>query len=368
MLPYFGERFGNPASLHAVGDRATEALEQSRDTVSRFLGANPDEILFTSGATESNNLALVGYANRNKTSGKHVIISEVEHISLHNIGKYLEKGGFEVTKVPPDQYGRIDPEKLRTRITDDTILVSVCWASNEIGTVQPISVIAEMLKGTGVALHVDAVAAEGQLPLDMAAVPVSLLSLSSNDIYGPPGVGALYVRKGIKLAPIAMGGGQERGLRSGTENLPGIVGMAAAAKLATQEMPAEAPRLAKLRDRLVAEILKTIPDSHLNGHPTERLPNNAHLRFEGIEGESLVLLLRDAGIAASTGSACSSKTLEPSHTLISCGLLHEEAHGSLEFTFGRFSQDSDVDRVMDVLPAIVKRLRDMSPLYTKSKG
>jgi cysteine desulfurase len=265
--------------------------------------------------------------------------------------------------VPPDQFGRIDPDKLRGRITDDTVLVSVGWASNEIGTVQPIAEIAEMLQGTGVALHVDAVAAEGLLPIDMGSVPVGMVTLSSNDIYGPPGVGALYVRAGVRLAPIAMGGGQERGLRSGTEDIPGIVGMAAAARIAGEELLAEAARLTAMRDRLIHEVLATIPDSHLNGHPTERLPNNAHFRFEGIEGESLLLSLRDEGIAVSTGSACSSKTLEPSHTLISCGLLHEEAHGSLEFTFGRFSQDGDVDRVMEVLPGIVARLRRMSPLY-----
>lgn len=365
MLPYFRERFGNPASLHLPGDRATAALDESRDAVAAFVSAKPDEIVFTSGATESNNLALMGYALRNKRSGAHVIISEVEHISLHNIGKYLEKEGFRVTKVPPDQYGRIDPQKLRARIGDDTILVSVCWASNEIGTVQPIPAIAEMLRGTGVALHVDAVAAEGQLPLDMSAVPVDLLTLSSNDIYGPPGTGALYIRKGVRLAPLTIGGGQERGLRSGTENMPGIVGMAAACAIAAEEMPSEAPRLASMRDRLIQAVLSTIPDSHLNGHPTERLPNNAHFRFEGIEGESLLLSLKDEGIAASTGSACSSKTLEPSHTLISCGLLHEEAHGSLEFTFGRFSHDTDVERIMAVLPGIVTRLRNMSPLYRK---
>ncbi len=357
MLPYFTERFGNPASLHAVGDRATETLEESRAAVADFLGATPEEIVFTSGATESNNLALIGYASRNKRSGDHVVISEVEHISLHNIGKYLEKEGFRVTKVPPDQFGRINPEKLRARITDDTILVSVGWASNEIGTVQPIPAIAEMLRGTGVALHVDAVAAEGQLPIDMAAVPVDLLTISSNDIYGPPGLGALYMRNGIALAPVTMGGGQERGLRSGTENLPAIVGMAAAARIAAEELPTEGPRLAALRDRLISAVLSTIPDSHLNGHPVERLPNNAHFRFDGIEGESLLLSLKDEGIAVSTGSACSSKTLEPSHTLISCGLLHEEAHGSLEFTFGRFSRESDVDRVMEVLPGIVDALR-----------
>jgi cysteine desulfurase len=363
MLPYFTERFGNPASLHAVGDRATEVLEAGRASVGSFIGAQPDEIIFTSGATESNNLALIGYANHARRKGDHVIIAEVEHISLHNIGKLLEKSGFRVTKVPPDQFGRINPEKLRARITDDTVLVSVGWASNEIGTVQPIAEIAEMLKGTGVQLHVDAVAAEGLLPIDMGTVPVGLLTLSSNDIYGPPGLGALYVRDKVRLAPVMAGGGQERGLRSGTENLPAIVGMAEAARIATRELPAESARLAGMRDRLIAQVLATIPDSHLNGHPTERLPNNAHFRFEGIEGESLLLSMKDAGISVSTGSACSSKTLEPSHTLISCGLLHAEAHGSMEFTFGRFSQESDVDRVMEVLPEIVLRLRRMSPLY-----
>lgn len=363
MQPYFTERFGNPASLHGVGDRATEALEDSRAKVAAFLNATPGEIIFTSGATESNNLALIGFARRNKRSGNHVVITEMEHISILNIAKYLEQEGFRVTRVPPDQYGRISPERLRARVTDETILVSVGWASNEIGTVQAIPAIAEMLRGTGVALHVDAVAAEGQLPLDMAAVPVDLLSISSNDIYGPQGVGALYVRKGVRLAAVTMGGGQERGLRSGTENLPGVVGMAAAAGIAAGEMSAESVRLAAMRDRLIREVLSNVPASHLNGHPTERLPNNAHFRFEGIEGESLLLSLRDEGIAVSTGSACSSKTLEPSHTLISCGLLHEEAHGSLELTLGRFSRESDVDRVMQVLPGVVKRLRGLSPLY-----
>lgn len=365
MLPYFTEHFGNPASLHAVGDRATEVLEQSRAEVAAFLGASPEEVIFTSGATEANNLALIGYARRNRRSGSHVVITEVEHISILNLGKFLEQEGFRVTRVPPDRYGRVSPEKLRARLTEETILVSVGWANNEIGTIQPIAAIAEMLVGTGVAFHVDAVAAEGQIPLDMSKVPVDLLSISSNDIYGPQGVGALFVRKGVRLAPVMIGGGQERGLRSGTENLAGIVGMAAAARIASQELPEESARLAALRDKLIGRVLSEIPDSHLNGHPTERLPNNAHFRFEGIEGESLVLSLRDAGIAASTGSACSSKTLEPSHTLISCGLLHEEAHGSLELTFGRFSKEQDVDRLMEVLPGVVERLRRLSPLYRK---
>lgn len=367
MQPYFGGAFGNAASLHAVGDDATAALEAARAAVARFVGAQPQEIIFASGATEANNLAIIGYAQRNRRKGGHVIITQAEHISVLNIAKYLEKNGFKVTRAPIDLYGRVSPKKLRARITDETILVSVGWASNEIGTVQPIAEIAEMLAGTGVALHTDAVAAEGLVPIDMSAVPVSLMSLSANDIYGPRGLGALYVRKGVQVAPVLLGGGQERGLRSGTEDLASIAGMAAAAGIMAAEMPAEVARIAAIRDRLVERVLAEIPDAHLNGAPLEasagRLPNNAHFRFDGVEGEAMVLSLRDEGVAAATGSACSSKTLEPSHTLISCGLLHEEAHGSLEFTFGRFSKDDDVDRIMAVLPGVIARLRALSPLY-----
>jgi cysteine desulfurase len=366
MTPYFTELFGNPASLHGVGDDATATLETARAKVAASIGALPEEIVFTSGATESSNLALLGYANRNRRAGDHILISEVDHISIHNLGKSLEKAGFGIGKVPPDQFGRIDPEKLRKRITPETILVSVGWASNEIGTVQRMAEIAEVVAGTGATLHSDAVAAQGQLPIDVNRVGVGMLTLSSNDIYGPQGVGALYIRKGVKVAPVAFGGGQENGLRSGTENLAGIVGMAAAAEIMTRELTDDAVRMAALRDRLVRDVLAAIPDAHLNGHPTERLPGNAHFRFEGVEGESLVLLMREEGISVATGSACSSKTLEPSHTLISCGLLHEEAHGSLEFTFGRWSKESDVDHVLAVLPGIVEKLRRMSPLYRKS--
>ena len=366
MTPYFTDRFGNPAALHGVGDDATATLEIARAKVATSVGALPEEIVFTSGATESSNLALLGYANRNRRAGDHVVISEVDHISIHNLGKALEKAGFRVDKVPPDQFGRIDPEKLRKRITAETILVSVGWASSEIGTVQRMAGIAEVVAGTAAVLHSDAVAAQGQLPIDVSQVGVGMLTLSSNDIYGPQGVGALYIRKGVKVAPVAFGGGQENGLRSGTENLAGIAGMAAAAEIMSRELTDDAARMAALRDRLVRDVLATIPDAHLNGHPTERLPGNAHFRFEGVEGESLVLLMREEGISVATGSACSSKTLEPSHTLISCGLLHEEAHGSLEFTFGRWSKESDVDRVLAVLPGIVDKLRRMSPLYRKS--
>ena len=369
MLPYFGVggAFGNAASLHAVGDDATGALEDARATVARFFGAQPQEIVFTSGATEANNLGIIGYALRNRRKGDHVIITEAEHISVLNIAKYLEKNGFRVTRAPIDLYGRVSPKKLRARITDETILVSVGWASNEIGTIQPIAEIAEMLAGSGVALHTDAVAAEGLVPIDMGAVPVSLMSLSANDFYGPRGLGALYVRKGVAVAPVLLGGGQERGLRSGTEDLASIAGMAVAADIMAAEMPAEVAHIAAIRDRLIERVLAEIQDSHLNGAPLDppagRLPNNAHFRFDGVEGEAMVLSLRDEGVAAATGSACSSKTLEPSHTLISCGLLHEEAHGSLEFTFGRFSTDDDVDHIMAVLPGVIARLRALSPLY-----
>ena len=365
MAPYFTRTFGNASALHGVGDEATEALVDARTTVAGFLGANAEEIVSTSGATEANNLGIIGYCLRNKRKGDHVVISEAEHISILNIAKYLEKNGFRGTRVPLDIPGRVLPKKLRARITDETILVSIGWASNEIGTVQPIPEIAEMLEGSDIALHTDAVAAEGLIPIDVAQTRVDLMSISSNDIYGPRGAGALYVRKGTSVAPVTLGGGQERGLRSGTEDIASIAGFAAAAEIMGAEMPGEVARISAMRDRLVERVLAEIPDVHLNGHPQERLPNNAHFRFDAVEGEAMILRLRDKGIAASTGSACSSKTLEPSHTLISCGLLHEEAHGSLEFTFGRWSEDADVDRVMEVLPDVIADLRALSPLYPK---
>lgn len=363
MQPYFYTTFGNPSSLHSSGDKATRVLDQCRHTLADFIHAQPDEIIFTSGATESNNLSLIGYAMRNKNKGNHILISEIEHISIHNIAKYLKKNGFTVTKIPVDQYGRVGLRKIEERITEKTILISIGYANNEIGTVQPIAEIGKLCKGKGIAFHTDAVAAEGLLPLDVEKDNIDLLTLSSNDIYGPKGVGVLYGAKGFRMTPIIIGGGQENGLRSGTENIPGIVGMAKAAEIIQKEMAEEVKRFQGYRDRLIENILKTIPRSHLNGHPTERLPNNAHFRFDGIEGESLLLSLKDKGIAASTGSACSSKTLEPSHTLIALGLLHEEAHGSLEFTCGRFNRDNDIDAVLKALPEVVERLRKLSPLY-----
>jgi cysteine desulfurase len=363
MLPYFNEKFGNPSSLHAVGDVATEILESSRRTIGSFVGAKSDEIIFTSGATESNNLAIIGYAMRNKNRGNHIVLAEIEHISIHNIAKYLEKNGFVISKIPVDQFGLVTIEKLGERINNKTILVSVGYANNEIGTIQNVAEIGALCRERNIAFHTDAVAAEGLLPLDVEKDKIDLMTLSSNDLYGPKGLGVLYVRDGIRINPLAIGGGQERGLRSGTENIPAIAGMQKAVEIIQKEMTEETRRFMKFRDRVIKEVLNSIPKCYLNGHPTNRLPNNVHFRFDGIEGESLLLSFKEKNIAVSTGSACSSKTLEPSHTLIALGLLHEEAHGSLEVTFGRFNKDSDVDVFLETLPAIVKRLRKLSPLY-----
>jgi cysteine desulfurase len=300
---------------------------------------------------------------RNKTKGNHVIISEIEHISIHNIAKYLERNGFVVSKIPVDQYGRVSTEKLVERLNDKTILVSVGYASNEIGTIQPVAEIGKLCRERGIAFHSDIVAAEGLMPIDVEFANIDLLSMSSNDIYGPKGLGALYVNKNLRVNPLIIGGGQERGLRSGTENIPAIAGMKQAAEIMEREMQDETKRLQNYRDKLIKAVLDRIPRCYLNGHPIQRLPNNAHFRFDGIEGESLLLSFKERNIAVATGSACSSKTLEPSHTLIALGLLHEEAHGSLEITFGRFNADGDVDILLAALPDIVSRLRKLSPLY-----
>ena len=369
MTPYMAEKFGNASSLHEVGDWSTEALDSSRRMIAHFVNARePEEIIFTSGATEANNLAIVGYALRNKQKGKHVIISEVEHISILNIAKYLRKNGFEVSAVPVDYTGTVRLDKLEERIRPDTILISIQHANNEIGTIQPIMSIGNIARENNLVFHVDAVASEGQIPIDVQRDFIDMLTLSSNDIYGPRGVGALYVRKGFLLNPLIIGGGQERGLRSGTEDVAAIVGFAKAAELALQYMPEESKRLRQLRDKAIKTVLETVPRSYLNGHPTNRLPNNAHFRFDFIEGESMLLSFKERGIAVSTGSACSSQTLEPSHTLMSLGLLHEEAHGSLEITMGRFTREADVDTFVEALPGIVKRLRDISPLTKTEVG
>ncbi len=366
MEPYMLTSFGNPSSLHSQGQEAREAVEDSRLKVARLTGgAKAEEIIFTSGGTESNNLALKGVAARNMKRGNHIVTTTIEHISVVNVSKYLEKQGFQVSRVPVDHYGSVDLDRLRAEVREKTTLVSVMYANGEIGTIEPIRQIGEICEEKGVPLHVDAVAAAGRVPIDVRKENIDLLSLSSNDMYGPKGVGALYVAQGVRLMPLLHGGGQERGLRSGSENVPGIVGIGKAAELAQAEMADEAKRLTRLRERLIRGVLERVPSSFLNGHPTLRLPNNANLRFSYVEGESLLLSLDMEGIAASSGSACTSKTLEPSHVLTAIGLAHEEAHGSLLFSLGKSNTENDVGYVLEVLPGIVKRLRMISPLTPK---
>jgi len=363
MTLFFNEKFANPASLHCDGDVATDILEKSRQKVANFINApNSSDILFTSGATESNNLGVIGAAMRHKKKGNHIIISEIEHISILNIGKYLERQGFRVSRVGVDRFGRIRLDKLEKLITDETILISISTASNEVGTLQPTAEISKIAQEKGILFHTDAVSSESVIPIDVQETPIDLITLSSNDIYGPRGVGALYLKKGVRVNPIIIGGGQERGMRSGSENVSGIVGFAKAAEIAKEEMPKESEKLKTLRDKLIKNVLDTIPKSYLNGHPEKRLPHNAHFRFDYIEGESLILTLKEHNIAAATGSACSSKTLEPSHSLIAMGLLHEEAHGSLLVSLGRTTRETDIDPLLEILPDQVKRLRKLSPL------
>jgi cysteine desulfurase len=366
MKPYFMENYGNPSSSHSFGNSARNAIATSREKVAQLVAAEkPLEVIFTSGGTESNNLAIKGIAYRNREKGNHIIATAIEHISVMNICKFLQKQGFEVTYVPVDEQGVVDIEKLEAAINDRTILISVMYANGEIGTIQPIREIGKLAQENNVIFHVDAVAAAGKVPINVKEENIDLLSLSSNDMYGPKGVGALYIKMGTKVQPIIQGGGQERGLRSGTENIPGIVGMGKAAEIAKREMEAEGKRLTRLRDKLIKGVLDKIDYSFLNGHPTKRLPGNANLRFSYIEGESLILGLDMHGVQVSSGSACTSKTLEPSHVLLAIGLAHEEAHGSLVFTMGKQNSEEDVDYVLEVLPDVVNRLRALSPLTPK---
>ena len=366
MKPYYFEDYGNPSSSHSSGNKAKEALAEAREKVAKLVGAEkPQEIIFTSGGTESNNLGIKGAAFRNLKKGNHIITTSVEHISVVNICKFLQKQDYEITYIPVDKQGTVDLKKLEAAITNKTILISTIYANGEIGTIQPIKEIGTLAQKHNLIFHVDAVAAAGKVPIDVKEEKIDLLSLSSNDMYGPKGVGALYIKKGTKIQPIIQGGGQENGLRSGTENIPGIVGMGKAAELALKNMNSEAKRLIRLREKLIKTVLEKIQHSFLNGHPTKRLPNNANLRFSYIEGESLILGLDMYGIQVSSGSACTSKTLEPSHTLLAIGLAHEEAHGSLVFTLGKQNSEEDVDYVTEMLPDVVKRLRSLSPLTPK---
>lgn len=365
MQPYFSEIFGNPSSIHSYGQEARAAVESAREQISKLFSAKTEEIVFTSGGTESDNFALIGVAFANEKKGNHIITTPIEHHAITETCEFLKRRGFEISYLPVDKYGAVDPESVKKSITDKTILISVMHANNEIGTIEPIEEIGKIAKDKGVYFHTDAVQTAGALPIDVNKLNVDFLSSSAHKLYGPKGVGALYIRKGTRMVPFMHGGGQERNRRGSTENVPGIVGFGKAAELAMAEMAERTNHLLPLREKLMKGISEKIGHALLNGHPTNRLPNNVSFCFEFIEGESMLLNLDMEGIAASTGSACSSATLEPSHVLLSIGRPHEVAHGSIRFTLGRLTTEDDINYVLDVFPKIVEKLRKMSPLYKK---
>jgi len=362
MGPYFADKFGNPSSIHSFGREAREGIDASRDTIASFMGAKSEEIFFTSGGTESDNFALEGVVYANEKKGNHIVSTTIEHHAVINCLKFLEKRGFKVTYVPVDGDGLVDPEDVRKAITDKTVLVSVMHANNEIGTIEPISVIGKICREKNVYFHTDAVQTFGHLKVDVNELNIDLLSASAHKLYGPKGVGILYVRKGVKLVPYLHGGEQERGKRASTENVAGIVGFGKAVDVAKREMAELEGRLSTMRDKLVRGISSSIEKIRLNGHPAKRLANNVNVSINYVEGESMLLKLDLEGVSASTGSACSSNSLEPSHVLLAIGLPHEVAHSSLRLTLGRWTTEEEIDRVLDVLPRVVNKLREMSPL------
>ena len=368
MIPYFDKYYGNASSIHSYGKKAFDAVENSREQIAGLLNSDPDEIIFTAGGTESDNIAIKGvaYKNKNKKGSKgfNIITTVIEHPAVLETCKHLEKQGFSVKYLPVDKYGFIDLAELDKSISKDTFLITIMYANNEIGTIEPMLDIGKIAKRYGVLLHTDAVQAVGKVPIDVNKLNIDLLSISSHKIYGPKGVGALFIRKGIKLQTIAHGGGQEKGFRSSTHNSPGIVGLGKACELGKKRLDKDVAHMEKLRNILIKEILK-IEQCYLNGHPEKRLANNAHFRFTAVEGESLNLMLDKKGIAAATGSACSSKKLQASHVLLAIGLDPAEAHGSLRFSLGRMSTKEEVDYVANELPGIVKKLRNMSPLWNR---
>lgn len=362
MLPYLTETYGNPASLHQWGERAKEDVESARAQVAALIGARPVEIIFTASGSEANNLAVKGISGARVKKGRHIVISAVEHFSVLQAAKRLETAGWEVTVVPVDEHASVDPDDVVSALRDDTVLVSIMHANGEVGTVQPIAEIAKLVRERGAAFHTDAVASAGVIPVDVDELGVDALSLSANALYGPKGAAALYVRKGVRVTPLVDGGIQEGGRRAGTENVAGIIGMGVAAQLAAAGMESGSQKLVILRERLVAGILARIDHSRLNGHPTKRLPGNAHIGIEYIEGESMLIMLDMAGIAAASGSACTSRALKASHVLAAMGVPPEKIHGSLLFSLGRENDEADVDYVIEALPPIVEKLRAMSPL------
>jgi len=369
MEPYFTQKYGNPNSIHSFGQEAREAVEEARKKVAHLIGANPSEIVFTSGGTESDNYAIKGIAWANQKKGNHIITSQIEHHAVLHSCHFLEKHGFKVTYLPVDKYGLIDPDDVKKAITDKTILVTIMHANNEIGTIEPIKDIAKIVKEAGIYFHTDSVQTVGHIPIDVNELGVDMLSISGHKLYGPNGVGVLYLRKGTRIVSLIDGGGQEKNRRAGTENVAGIVGIGKAAELAEKRLAqGEEDRIVRLRDKLIKEIMNKIENVRLNGHHINRLPGNVNFCFEFIEGESMLLNLDMEGVAASSGSACTSGSLEPSHVLLAIGLPPEIAHGSLRLTLGKDSTEKEVDYVIDILPKIIEKLRALSPFKGTWEG
>ena len=367
MLPFFTDAFGNPSSIYSYGQEAKAAVEKARTKTAELIGARSEEIVFTSGGTEADNFALKGVAYANGHKGNHIITTSIEHHAVMEVCKFLGRRGFTITYLPVDEYGLVDPDDVRKAITTKTMLISIIHANNEVGTIEPVSEIGKIAREAEVFFHTDAVQTVGHIPVNVDELKVDLLSISAHKFYGPKGVGALYVRKGTKLVPLMQGGEQEKMRRAGTENVPAIAGLGKAVELAGQEMDKEAERLVGLRDKLIKGLMDKVDHIRLNGHPTTRLPNNINVSVDFVEGESMLLNLDLEGICASTGSACSSASLEPSHVLLALGLSPEQAHGSLRFTLGRENSEEGMERVLDVLPGIVGKLRAMSPLLKTQK-
>ena len=362
MLPYFTESFGNPSSIHSYGQEAKDAIERARSKVAALIGAKSEEIVFAGSGTEADNFAVKGVALSRQAKGNHIITSSIEHHAVLETCKFMEKQGFSVTYLPVDGYGMVDPNDVKKAITKKTILVSIMHANNECGTIEPVAQIGNIAREAEIYFHTDAVQTVGHIPLDVNKLNVDLLSISAHKLYGPKGVGAFYIRKGTRISPFMHGGNQERGRRASTENVPGIVGFGKAAEIAQQEMLEEAQKLTALRDRLIEGILRGIEYTQLNGHPVTRLPNNVNVSINYVEGESILLNLDLDGICASTGSACTSADLEPSHVLVAMGLPYLQAHSSLRFTLGKWTTEEETNKVLEVLPGIVSKLRAMSPL------
>jgi len=369
MEPYFSQKYGNPNSIHFFGQEAKEAVEEARKKIAHIIGANPSEIIFTAGGTESDNFAIKGIAWANQKKGNHIITSKIEHHAVLHSCQFLEKHGFKVTYLPVDKYGLIDPEEVKKAITDQTILVTIMHANNEIGTIEPIKEVGKVVKEAGIYFHTDSVQTIGHIPIDVNDLKVDMLSMSGHKLYGPNGTGVLYLRKGTRIDSLIDGGSQEKNRRAGTENVAGIVGMGKAAELAEKRLvQREEYKIIKLRDKLIKGISKEIDHVRLNGHPTKRLPGNVNFCFEFIEGESMLLNLDMEGVAASSGSACTSGSLEPSHVLLAIGLPPEIAHGSLRLTLGKDNSEEEVEYVIGILPKIVEKLRAFSPFKGSWEG